>query len=100
MGHKNDVDNCKTILKDKIPFSRKYFTKLFPIGSKENVYIPNDGCYYKPLLTIIKDYNDSYKNITQNDLEKALVDEYRKIYDKYSKNILNILKSQHKKNII
>ena len=28
MGHKDDIDNCKTILKDKIPFSRKYFTKL------------------------------------------------------------------------
>ena len=97
MEHKDDIDNCKTILKDKFPFSRKYFTKIFPIGSKENVYIPSDGCYYKPLLTIIKDYNDSYKNITQNDLEKALVDEYRKIYDKYSKNILNILKAQHKK---
>ena len=90
------ADKCNIFIKNSI--TSKYFADIFPFDSKEYEYQNNNStCYFKAILTVIKDHNEAAKDLTTNQLKEILAEQYRDLYEKYKPKLLNILRAQGKK---
>jgi hypothetical protein len=97
----NDQENvepstCNTSMKEYI--ANKYWAAVFPINSKEQVYLSTPAaCSFNAILTLIKQQNEADKELTQNELKEVLFEEYKKLYTKYGQQLIQILRAQGKK---
>ena len=87
---------CKTTVKDKIASSR--WQPIFPLKCKELLFHSDPrSCSFMAMLTIIQNYSALNKNVTKNSMKEILAEEYIKLYEKYDRTLLDILKAQGKK---
>ena len=87
---------CKTTVKDKIASSR--WQPIFPLKCKELLFHSDPrSCSFMAMLTIIQNYNAVNNNVTKNSMKEILAEEYVKLYEKYDRTLLDILKAQGKK---
>ena len=91
-----DKDQCEKIIKEAI--ANDYWRKIFPLHCKEIIYKSDPRpCSFTSILTLLKDFDVKHKDINKNTLKDILVEEYSRLYKKYDKLVLDVLKAQGKK---
>ena len=100
---KNVVANAAqiTCAKPKIANVAGKWQRAFPNTAKELVFTDNpNGCTFDVITTILQVHGGENATITRNELKEVLADEYLLLMEKYSKQLLAMLRLEGKSLIV